>query len=64
MATSSLMAKNIEEKEVKNVQLITNQECEPPKFKAIPKIVYKANPNGALSQIPPNVLMIDDVRDC
>ena len=55
MATNSSMAKKMEEKEVKNVQLISNQACEPPKFRAIPKIAYKADPNGALSQIPPNV---------
>ena len=54
----------MEGKEVKNIQLISNEACEPPKFRAIPEIAYKADPNGALSQIPANVLMINDVRDC
>ena len=63
MDSNSSMGKKMEEKEVKNVQLISNQACKPPKFRAIPEIVYKGDPNGALSQIPPNVLMINDVRD-
>ena len=64
MATSSSTINNMEGKEVKNVQLISNEACEPPKFRPIPKITYKVNPNGALSQFPSNVLMINDVRDC
>ena len=64
MATSSSLIKKMEGKEVKNVQLISNKACEPPKFRATPKITYKVDPKGALSQIPPNVLMINDVRDC
>ena len=31
----------MEVKEVKNVQLISNQACDPLKFKTIPKIAYK-----------------------
>ena len=53
----------MEAKEVTNIQLIRNEACEPPKFKAILEIAYKANPNGALSQIHLNILMINDVRD-
>ena len=33
-------------------------------FKAIPDIAYKQDPSGALSMIPPKVLMIQDVRKC
>ena len=64
MAANSSLVKKMERKEVKNVQLINNEACEQPNFRAIPKISYKADPNSALSQIPPNVLMINDVRDC
>ena len=63
MVASSSKIKKMKGKEVKNIQLISNVACEPPKFRAIPKITYKADPNGALSQIPPKVLMINDVRD-
>ena len=64
MAASGLSIKKMEVKKVKNVQLISNQACEPPKFRVIPKITYKVDPNGALSQILPNVLMISDIKDC
>ena len=53
MASISSMAKKTKEKEVKNVQLINNQACEPPKFRAILETEYKADPNDALSKIPP-----------
>ena len=33
-------------------------------FKAILHITYKKDPSGALSMIPPNVLMIQDVGKC
>ena len=49
---------------VKNVQLIKNDVCEPSKFRAIPEIAYKGDSTGALSSIPLNVLMINDVRNC
>ena len=62
MAASGSSTK-MEAKEVMNIQLISTRACEPPIFRAIPKITYKANPNGALSQITPNILMIHDVRD-
>ena len=64
MVASSLMVKKMEGKEVKNIQLISNEACKPLNFRAIPEITYKAYPNGALSQIPPKVLMINDVWDC
>lgn len=60
MASSS---KNVEGKEVLNVQLVSN-EVEQPMFKAIPDISYKKDPSGALSMIPPNVLMVQDVWKC
>ena len=37
--TSSMMKKEV--KEAKNVQLISNEACDPPKIKAIPEIMYK-----------------------
>ena len=63
MSTSGSSIKKMEVREVKNVQFISNQACKPPKFRVFLEITYKENPNGALSQIPPNVLMINDVRD-
>ena len=33
-------------------------------MRAIPKIAYKLDLNDVLSQISPNMLMINDVRDC
>ena len=51
-----------EGKEVKNVQLVSNDACEPPKFCAIPKIAYKGDLSKALSSIPLKVLMIHDIR--
>ena len=39
------------------VQLINN-EVKKPKFKAIPEVAYKNDPTGALSMIPPKVIMI------
>ena len=55
--------KNVEGKEVLNVQLMSN-EVKQPIFKSIPYISYKQDPSGALSMIPPNVLMVQDVRKC
>ena len=45
------------------VQLISN-EVKQPKFKAIPKVVYKNDPVGALPMIPSKVKMIQDVKKC
>lgn len=61
MESSSLVAKVVEGKEVLNVQLISN-EIKQPNFKDIPDIAYKQNPSAALSMLPPQVLMIQDVR--
>ena len=33
-------------------------------FKSIPDIAYKKDPSCALSMIPPNVIMVQDVRRC
>lgn len=60
MASSS---KNIEGKEVLNFQLVSN-EVKKPIFKAILDIVYKQDISSALSMIPPNVLMVLDIRKC
>ena len=46
------------------IQLISNDVCEDPKFKVIPKITYIADPVVTLSLIPRNVLIINDVRNC
>ena len=58
MASSS---RNVEGREVLNVQLVSNQ-VKQPIFKAIPNITYKQDPLGALFMIPPKVIMIQDVR--
>ena len=56
-------SKSVEVKEVLNVQLVSN-EVKQLIFKAIPNISYKQDPSYSLSMIPPNVLMIQDVRKC
>ena len=43
--------------------LISN-EVKQLEFKAIPEVAYKNDPVGALSMIPPKVVMIQDVRKC
>ena len=63
MASSSSAIKVKEGKEVLNVQLINN-EIKKPIFKAILDIAYTQDPSGALSMMPPQVLMIQDVRCC
>ena len=45
------------------VQLVSH-EVKQPKFRAIPKVTYKADPVGALSMILPKVVMIQDMRKC
>ena len=56
-------SRNVEGKEVLNVQLVSNK-VKQPNFKAIPNIAYKNDPSGMLSTIPPNVIMVQDVRKC
>ena len=63
MVSSSSIAMRKEGKEVMNVKMINNDVCDAPKFKAITKIAYKGDPVGALSSIPPKVLMMNDVRN-
>ena len=46
VSSSTIMRK--EGKEVTKFQLISNDVCEAPKFKAIPEITYKGDPVGAL----------------
>ena len=60
MTSSSSIAKVGEGNEVLNVQLISN-DIKQTNFRAIPNIAYKQDPFGALSMIPPQVLMIQDV---
>ena len=59
MAFSS---KNVKVKENFEVQLVSN-EVRQPNFKAIPEIPYKQDPSGAISMIPPKVVMVQDVRN-
>lgn len=63
MASSSSTTIRKERKEVLNVQLVINEVRKSP-FWVIPKMIYKEDPFGALSMIPPQVLMIQDVRCC
>ena len=58
MASSS---KNPKDKEPFEVQLVSN-EVKQPNFRAIPEVAYKNDPTGALSGIPPKVMMVQDVR--
>ena len=60
MASSSRKAS---EKEVLEVQLVSN-EVKQPDFRPIPEVAYKNDPAGALSVIPPKVIMVQDVRKC
>ena len=62
MSSSTTMKKKW--KKVTNVQLISNDVCEAPDFKAIPEVPYKGDLAGALSSISPTVLMINKVRNC
>lgn len=63
MANNSSSNVRKEGKDIFNVQLIRNDVRQPP-FWAILEIAYKGDPFGALSMIPPKVLMIQDVRCC
>lgn len=60
MASSS---KNPKDKEQFEVQLVSN-EVKQLDFRAIPEVAYKNDPAGALSIIPPKVVMVQDVRKC
>ena len=58
MASSS---KQVKGKTVFEVQLVSN-EVKQLEFKAILEAAYKNDPAGALSMIPPKVVMIQDVH--
>ena len=58
MASSSLVPKVKEGKKVLNIQLISN-EIRKPNFRAI---AYKQDSSSTLLNIPPQVLMIQEVR--
>ena len=45
------------------VQLVSN-EVKQLDFRPIPKVACKNDPIGALSIIPPKVVMVQDVRRC
>lgn len=51
-------------KKVFTAQLIDNNACGPPKFLPILEVAYKEDPAEALSSIPMNVLMVNDVCSC
>ena len=42
--------------------LVQGVEWKAPNFKLVPEIVKTLDPNGAQSQIPPKVLLINDIR--
>ena len=63
MASSSSTPQVKEGKEVLNVQFISN-EIRQPNFRVILDIAYNQDRSGALLMIPPQVLMIQDVRYC
>ena len=50
-------------KESFEVQLVSN-EVKQPNFRPVPEVAYKNDPVGALSIIPPKVVMVQDVRKC
>ena len=58
MASSSKAAKG---KESHEIQLVSN-EVKQPKFRPIPKVAYKNDPTSALSSIPNEVVMVQDVQ--
>ena len=53
-------SKKTQDKETFEVQLVSNQ-VKQPDFFAIPEVAYKNDPVGALSIIPPKVVMVQDV---
>ena len=60
MASSSQKASV---KESFEVHLVSN-EVKKPDFHPIPEVAYKNDPAGALSIIPPKVVMVQDMRKC
>ena len=56
-------SKNPKEKEGFKVQLVSN-EVKQPDFRPILEVAYTNNPIGALSIIPPKVMIVQDVRKC
>ena len=60
MASSS---RKTSEKEAFEVQLVSN-EVKQPDFRPILEVANKNDPAGALSVIPPKVVMVQDVRKC
>ena len=60
MASSS---KNPKDKEPFKVKLVSN-EVNQLDFRSIREVAYKNDPIGALSIIPPKVVMVQDVRKC
>ena len=57
------ISRNVEGKEVLNVQLLSNK-VKQPIFKAILDIAYMQDPLGTLSMSPANVIMVQGVRKC
>ena len=41
-----------------------SDEVKQPDFRPIPEVAYKNDPAGALSIIPPKVVMVQDVKKC
>lgn len=60
MASSS---KNPKDKEPFEFLLVIN-EVKQSDFRAMPEVAYKNDPVGALSIIPPKVVMVQDVTKC
>ena len=60
MASSS---RKTQEKEPFEVKLVSN-EVKQPNFRPILEVAYKNDPIGALSIIPPKVVMVQYVRRC
>ena len=61
MASSSTTMHKGESSKVSNNQLICNESCNPPKFKAYPKIAVKGDASRALSFVPHRLILIHDV---
>ena len=43
---------------------MVSNKVKQPNFRPIPEVAYKNDPAGALSIIPPKVVMVQDVRRC
>ena len=63
VATMASSSEQVKGKTVFEVQLVRN-EVKQLEFKGIPKVAYKNDSIGALSMIPPKVVMIQDVCKC